>query len=83
MCIRDRFGALEPSELRLIEPLRAVRMLNHATWIAERWSDPAFPRAFPWAGQERFWEGYVGDLMQQNEVLDDPPMLTGEGPLLC
>jgi Ser/Thr protein kinase RdoA (MazF antagonist) len=79
----SQFGALEPSELRLIEPLRAVRMLNHATWIAERWSDPAFPRAFPWAGQERFWEGYVGDLMQQNEVLDDPPMLTGEGPLLC
>ncbi len=79
----SQFGAVEPSELRLIEPLRAVRMLNHAAWIAERWSDPAFPRAFPWAGQERFWEGYVGDLMQQGEVLDDPPMLTGEGPVLC
>jgi Ser/Thr protein kinase RdoA (MazF antagonist) len=71
----NQFGALDHSELRLIEPLRAVRMLNHAAWIAERWLDPAFPRAFPWAGQARYWEGFVGDLMQQCEVLDEPPAL--------
>jgi Ser/Thr protein kinase RdoA (MazF antagonist) len=70
-----QFGSLAHRELQLIEPLRAVRMLNHAAWIAERWPDPAFPRAFPWAGQPRFWEGYVGDLMQQCELLDDPPQL--------
>ncbi len=78
-----QFGALEPGELYLVEALRGVRMLNHAAWIAERWADPAFPRAFPWAGQERFWEGYVGDLMQQCETLDDPPLLGGEGDRLC
>src|ERR1700733_15751713 len=71
-----QFGTLEHRELQLIEPLRAARMLNHAAWIAERWQDPAFPRAFPWAGQARFWEGYVGDLLQQCDVLDDPPQLT-------
>ena len=71
----NQFGALDYSELRLIEPLRAARMLNHAAWIAERWLDPAFPRAFPWAGQARYWEGYVGDLIQQCEVLDEPPRL--------
>jgi Ser/Thr protein kinase RdoA (MazF antagonist) len=73
----SQFGTLDSSELLLIEPLRAVRMLNHAAWIAERWLDPAFPRAFPWAGQPRFWEGYVADLVQQFEVLEDPPLLTG------
>ena len=73
----QQFGALEAGELRLIEPLRAARMLNHAAWIAERWQDPAFPRAFPWAAQARFWEGYVGDLMQQCELLEDPPSLSG------
>ena len=73
----QQFGALEARELRLIEPLRAARMLNHAAWIAERWQDPAFPRAFPWAAQARFWEGYVGDLMQQCELLEDPPSLSG------
>src|ERR1700693_2997855 len=71
----NQCGALDHSELRLIEPLRAARMLNHAAWIAERWLDPAFPRAFPWAGQARYWEGYVGDLIQQCEVLDEPPRL--------
>jgi Ser/Thr protein kinase RdoA (MazF antagonist) len=73
----SQFGALEHHELRLIEALRAARMLNHAAWIAARWQDPAFPRAFPWAGQARFWEGYVGDLMQQCETLDEPPQLSG------
>jgi Ser/Thr protein kinase RdoA (MazF antagonist) len=72
-----QFGTLDASELRLVEPLRAARMLNHAAWIAERWLDPAFPRAFPWAGQPRFWEGYVADLVQQYEVLEDPPLLAG------
>jgi Ser/Thr protein kinase RdoA (MazF antagonist) len=73
----SQFSTLDHSELRLIEPLRAARMLNHAAWIADRWQDPAFPRAFPWAGQARFWEGYVGDLIQQCELLDEPPQLSG------
>ena len=68
---------IEFRELRLVEPLRAVRMLNHAAWVAERWADPAFPRAFPWAAEARFWEGYVGDLMQQCEALEEPPPLAG------
>ncbi len=70
-----QFGALDVRECRLVEALRAVRMLNHAAWVAERWADPAFPRAFPWAGEARFWEGYVGDLMQQGEALEEPPRL--------
>jgi Ser/Thr protein kinase RdoA (MazF antagonist) len=78
----SQFSTLDHSELVLVEALRASRMLNHAAWIAERWLDPAFPRAFPWAGQPRFWEGYVGDLIQQCEVLDDPPQLSGRLPEL-
>jgi len=72
----QQFGTLEPRELYLIEALRATRMLHHAAWVAERWSDPAFPRAFPWAGEARYWEGYVADLWQQLEQLADPPLLT-------
>ncbi len=81
-----QFGTLPFAELRLIEALRATRMLHHAAWIAERWADPAFPRAFPWAGEARFWEGYVGDLRAQCEQLEDPPLLRmlamrdGSGP---
>lgn len=75
----DQFGAVEFQELGLIEALRATRMLHHAGWIAERWADPAFPRAFPWAGEARFWEGYVADLRQQCEQLEDPPLLAMRG----
>ncbi|HLK70486.1 MAG TPA: serine/threonine protein kinase [Steroidobacteraceae bacterium] len=69
----DQFGSVEFHELGLIEALRAVRMLHHAAWIAARWADPAFPRAFPWAGEARYWEGYVADLRVQCEQLADPP----------
>ena len=68
----ERFAALDRSEARLVEPLRAVRMLNHAAWIAERWADPAFPRAFPWFGEARFWEQHVNDLAEQSAALSDP-----------
>ena len=74
----QQFGTLAPSELYLIEALRAYRMLQHAAWIAERWSDPAFPRAFPWAGEARFWERYVGDLREQLELLMQSPLGSGE-----
>ena len=65
-------------EVRLIEPLRALRMLHHAAWVAHRWDDPAFPRAFPWFGEERYWEGYLRDLMEQIEQIEDPPLLRGD-----
>jgi Ser/Thr protein kinase RdoA (MazF antagonist) len=68
-----RFATLEHSQLRLIEPLRALRMLAHAAWIAERWADPAFPRAFPWFGEARYWEQHVLDLAEQGAALLDDP----------
>jgi Ser/Thr protein kinase RdoA (MazF antagonist) len=71
----EQFGQLDYSELRLVEPLRALRMMNHAAWIALRWSDPAFPRAFPWFGSQRYWEGHVNDLLEQVAAVDDPPLL--------
>ena len=71
----EQFRELDFSELRLVEPLRALRMLHHAAWLATRWSDPAFPRAFTWFGGVRFWEGHVNDLLEQVAAVDDPPAL--------
>ena len=72
----EQFGQFDFGELRLVEPLRALRMMNHAAWIALRWSDPAFPRAFPWFGGQRYWEGHVNDLLEQVAAVDDPPLLS-------
>ena len=72
-----QFADFDFREVRLIEALRALRMIHHAAWVSHRWLDPAFPRAFPWLGEARYWEGYLRDLMEQLEVIDDPPLLRG------
>lgn len=71
----QQFADFDFRELLLIEPLRALRMMHHAAWIAQRWSDPAFPRAFPWFAESRFWEGHIGDLLEQLAAIDAPPLL--------
>jgi Ser/Thr protein kinase RdoA (MazF antagonist) len=69
-----QFQDLDPAEIHLIEPLRALRMVHHAAWIAARWGDPAFPRAFPWFTSPRFWQEHLSDLWQQYDALGQPPM---------
>jgi len=70
-----QFANFDSREMKLIEPLRALRMLHHAAWVAHRWGDPAFPRAFPWFAQARYWESHIGDLIEQSSAIDDPPLL--------
>jgi Ser/Thr protein kinase RdoA (MazF antagonist) len=73
----QQFADFDFRELRLIEPLRGLRMLHHAAWVCHRWLDPAFPRAFPWFGEARYWEGYLADLREQMAAIDEPPLLAG------
>jgi Ser/Thr protein kinase RdoA (MazF antagonist) len=72
----ELFGELDFAELTLVESLRSLRMLHHAAWIANRWHDPAFPRAFPWFADARFWERHISDLLEQLAAMDDPPILS-------
>lgn len=58
------FRDLDPAELALVEPLRIMRQIHHAGWIAARWDDPAFPRAFPFAADPRWWEEHCDDLQR-------------------
>ena len=68
------FAPFDPGELRLIEPLRALRMLHHAAWIGRRWNDPAFPPAFPWFNGGRYWSDHVLALREQLAALDEAPL---------
>lgn len=68
------FRSFDPRELNRIEALRAMRMLYFLGWIAERWDDPAFPRAFPDFTETRFWERQVLALQEQLGELDEPPL---------
>ena len=69
-----QFADFNPAELWLIEALRALRMLHYAAWVARRWSDPAFPRAFPWFNAPRYWEEHIQSLREQLALLDEPPL---------
>lgn len=68
------FHDFDPQELRLLEPLRTLRLVHYAGWLAERWEDPAFPRAFPWFGGERYWQAHIAELEEQRVRLDEPPL---------
>jgi Ser/Thr protein kinase RdoA (MazF antagonist) len=70
----DQFGEFDRVELALIEPLRMLRMIHYAAWLARRWHDPAFPKAFPWFGAPRYWEEHVRQLTEQLEALDAPAL---------
>ena len=66
------FRDFDPQELWLIEPLRTLRYIHYAVWLARRWDDPAFPAAFPWFDSPRYWEQHLDDLNQQIEALEAP-----------
>jgi Ser/Thr protein kinase RdoA (MazF antagonist) len=67
--------AFPHAELELIEPLRSYRLVRHSGWLAARWSDPAFPQAFPWVGESGYWDGHIRQLEQQRLQLQTPRWL--------
>lgn len=73
-----QFQAFNPSELALIEPLRTLRMIHHSAWLAERWSDPAFPAAFPWFGTPSYWDQQAGQLAEQLQAMAEPALALPE-----
>ena len=70
----EEFCEFDPKQLRLIETLRTLRMMNYAAWLARRWEDPAFPMHFPWFNTERYWEEQILALREQAAQLDEPPL---------
>jgi len=74
----EQIAEFDDRELRLIEPLRTLRMIHYSAWLARRWGDPAFPLAFPWFGTPNYWLDQVAKLHEQLEAMrpkDAPPTL--------
>jgi Ser/Thr protein kinase RdoA (MazF antagonist) len=61
----EDFMAFDDAQISLIEPLRTLRLLRHSAWIAQRWSDPAFPIAFPTFGTPNHWADQTVLLQEQ------------------
>ncbi|TXR54460.1 serine/threonine protein kinase [Reinekea thalattae] len=67
----EQFLEFPNTQLKLIEPLRTRHMVNHNLWIAKRWNDPAFPKAFPWYGESRYWSEHLLALREQWSILQE------------
>lgn len=59
----------DEEELRFMEPLRGMRIIHYAAWIARRWSDPSFPQIFPQFASDSYWFDEVKALEQVVERL--------------
>ncbi|HVF65703.1 MAG TPA: serine/threonine protein kinase [Casimicrobiaceae bacterium] len=70
----EKFATFDARELQLIEALRTLRLIHYAAWLGQRWSDPAFPAAFPFFGTQRYWQDRILELREQIALMDEPPL---------
>lgn len=70
----NEFFDFEPRQLRWIESLRTLRLVNYAGWLGKRWTDPAFPRSFTWFNSERYWANHILELREQLSALQEEPL---------
>ncbi|MEM0911221.1 MAG: serine/threonine protein kinase [Pseudomonadota bacterium] len=70
----DEFNHFPTNQLALIEPLRAMRMIHYTAWLDKRWQDPAFPRAFPWFADIKYWEQQILAFKEQIASIQEPSL---------
>jgi Ser/Thr protein kinase RdoA (MazF antagonist) len=63
------FREFDRDTLRLCEPLRALRIVYYSAWIARRWDDPSFPRAFPTFRHDGYWSKEYEELYRIADAL--------------
>jgi Ser/Thr protein kinase RdoA (MazF antagonist) len=68
------FMDFDRRELQLIEPLRTLRLIHYSAWVARRWTDRAFPAAFPWFGTARYWQDRILELREQVAAMSEPAL---------
>ena len=57
-----------PDEWHLFEPLRALRIIHYAGWIAHRWNDPFFQKIFPEFQGYNYW---LDELTQLEKIAQE------------
>lgn len=73
-CLLDAYTEFHDfnfQEIKLIEALRTLRMINYSAWLAKRWQDPAFPANFPWFNTPAYWQTQLYNMQEQIILLDE------------
>jgi Ser/Thr protein kinase RdoA (MazF antagonist) len=71
----EDFREFDDRELQLVEALRTLRLIHYSAWLARRWSDPAFPIAFPFFETPRYWQDRILELREQIAAMQEPPLV--------
>ena len=66
-----QFHDFDVTELKLIETLRCMRLIHYSGWLAQRWSDPAFPATFTWFNTPHYWEQQILLLKEQLALVQE------------
>ena len=72
--LRDGYETFRPfarDQLRLIEPLRAMRFIHFTAWCARQAADGGFARLAPGWGTPAYWRQEVGELRRQEQDIRD------------
>ena len=65
----EKIRPFDREELELVEPLRALKFVRHAAWVARRRNDPAFLKVFPEVETASYWNRELRDLQAQLQLL--------------
>jgi Ser/Thr protein kinase RdoA (MazF antagonist) len=69
----EQFREFDYRSLKLIEPLRIMRIIYFLAWCARQSGDNQFRRNFPDWGTENFWRKEIDDLSHQLEIINENP----------
>ncbi len=67
----EHFREFDDKTLKLIEPLRAMRMIYFLAWCSKQKKDYHFQTTFPNWGSEQFWGEEVNDLFKQLNKINE------------
>ncbi len=67
----ETFRPFDYTTLRLIEPLRAMRIIHYTAWCARQKRDGGFARVAPDWGTPAFWRQETEDLLRQRQEIED------------
>ena len=70
----EQFREFDAAELHLVEALRSMRIVHYTGWLARRYDDTAFQRAFPWFDSLRYWDEHILSLREQIAAMQEPPL---------
>jgi Ser/Thr protein kinase RdoA (MazF antagonist) len=67
----EQFRTFDRSTLRLIEPLRAMRIIYYLAWCSRQTNDFKFRATYPEWGTDAFWMKEVNDLTSQLQIIEE------------